>query len=219
MLPAITIDKLTLLVLAIYLFLVVCRIKTINMSILKLSVIALVSMIFFIACDGPVKGKNGIVYTSAVQYNDYIIDRQTKLSKEMVNFYGAIELSIDSADQIMDKMQQQLEKSYTEISGMAPYKGDSTFREKGVRLFAFYKDEMIPTLREMISIRKKELTVSTEASTDPRMETLQAKIDDGEEKLVNDFLSVQKKFAKENKLRLEETPEQEKIRKKLEAEN
>jgi hypothetical protein len=218
MLTAITADKLNHLVLAGYFFLVVCRIKINNMKLLKLSCIVLVSVIFFMACKGPVKGKNGIVYTSAVQYNDYIIDRQTKLSKEMVNFYGAIELSIDSADIILDRMQKQLEKSYTEISGMAPYKGDSVFREKGVQLFAFYKDEMIPTIREIINIRKKELTVSDEASTDPRMETLQAKIDNGEEKVVNDFLSVQKKFAKENRLKLEETSEQEKIRKKLEAE-
>lgn len=38
------------------------------------------------ACNKPVKGRNGVVYKSAVQYNDYIVNRQTTLMKNVVAF-------------------------------------------------------------------------------------------------------------------------------------
>ncbi len=52
----------------------------------------------FTACKETVKGKNGVDYKSASEYNEYIVNRQTDLMQKIIEFGKVANVSIDSAE-------------------------------------------------------------------------------------------------------------------------
>lgn len=83
---------------------------------LSLAVLIIVS---FICCNlGEVKGKNGIVYKNAWEYNDYIVSRQTKVVNYILDFVRTADTNLDAAEVLLDKGIIAINASINDIKGI-----------------------------------------------------------------------------------------------------
>jgi hypothetical protein len=167
----------------------------------------------FIACNQPAKGRNGVTYKSAVQYNDYIVSRQTTLMQHVLNFSKAAEINLDSAEKMLDKYTIETARAVEEIKGMPAYKGDSSLRYAAVKSFSFYKNVFQNDYSRIIKIRKKGDDMTTEDIEE--MENIVKKITREEEGVDKSFHNAQKSFADKNHMKLTENEMQKKFEKEI----
>ena len=128
----------------------------------KFLVIIVILVCGIIACNQPAKGRNGVSYKSAVQYNDYIVGRQSKLMQHILDFTKAAEINLDSAEKMLVNYTNETAKTIEEIKGMPAYKGDTSLRDAAVRSFSFYKDVFQNDYSRIITIRKKGVDMTSE---------------------------------------------------------
>ncbi|MEO5948396.1 MAG: hypothetical protein ABIP79_16380, partial [Chitinophagaceae bacterium] len=115
----------------------------------------LIAAVGFMACNSPEKGENGVTYKTPVQYNDYIIGKQTILLERIMKFADAAKIDLDSADKLLDKYSAEAAVMIKDIKGMPAFKKDSTFREAAVNSFTFYKKAFDDYYKQIIRIRKE----------------------------------------------------------------
>ncbi len=166
-------------------------------------------VITMMACKESVKGRNGEVYKSAVQYNDYIVDRQTIVVKDIMEFSRVSAIDLDSAYLLLEKYEEKTDHTIRELEGMPAYKGDSSFRDAGVKLFNFYKKIFGGPYKELVNIRRSPDGVTEEGEA-----RLQQIIDDltkEEEKYDKIFYNAQQQFSKNNNMKMKKNEMQEKI--------
>lgn len=157
--------------------------------------------VFFFACkDKPVKGTNGITYKTPVQYNDYIVTRQTTLMENIMSFVDVAQSNLDSAEILLDKYVKATGDMIREIKGMPPYKGDSTLRDAAAGIFGFYKKIFDKDYRQIIHIRKGEEGQSADADT--QIEQIVKRIEGEEKGFDTRFQAAQKDFARKNNMKL-----------------
>jgi hypothetical protein len=161
------------------------------------------------ACNQPVKGKNGQVYKSAVQYNDYIIGRQTILIKDVMDMLKVAQTDLDSANKMLDNFVVKTGGLITDIEGMPPYKGDSSFRNAAIASFTFYKKVFGNEYKQLISIRKDGGDATEEGIA--KMNKIVDNISREEEKYDKTFHNAQKDFADKNHMKLGENEMQKKL--------
>lgn len=173
----------------------------------KLTILAL--LFILAACSNSVKGPNGVVYKSAVQYNDYIVARQSTLFKNVMELVKIAETDLDSAANMLDQYVNQADVILKEIKGMPPYKGDSVLRNAAIRSFSFYRQVFDKDYRDIIRIRQSSADSSL---TDPATEISQIvdNIKSREEGYDRDFQNAQKDFARKNNMKLVENELQKK---------
>lgn len=162
----------------------------------------IVIAILLVSCGRPgVKGRNGVTYNSPTEYNDYIISRQTKLIKNILNFAKASETSIDSAEHLLKESAKLTATMVEEIRNMPPYKQDSGMRDAAVQIFTFYKQVFEKDYYDILMLRKKS---SEEMTAEDQAEAARIvdKISKEEEGLDKVFNEAQKKFARDNHMRL-----------------
>ncbi len=174
--------------------------------------LVLATVAIFSACNKPVKGTNGVTYKTPVQYNDYIVSRQTDLMRKVINFSKAAEIDIDSAAGMLSGYASETGKMIEEIKGMPPYKGDSILRNAAVRSFSFYKKVFEEDYMDIIRIRQKE-DISQEDVDE--MDRIVKKITREEEGFDKSFHNAQNEFAKKNNMRLRENEVQKEMDKEL----
>ena len=109
------------------------------MSLTVRTIYLLLLIVLFAACKQTVRGRNGIVYDSPSEYNDYIISRQTAIIKNILALGNTAESDIDSAYSMLDKYTNEASAVINEIKSMPPYKGDSSLRDAAVNSFSFYR--------------------------------------------------------------------------------
>ena len=165
------------------------------------------------ACNQPAKGKNGVTYKSAVQYNDYIVSRQAKLMQKVLDFAKATEINLDSAEKMLERFTGETAIAVEEIKGMPPFKGDSSLRDAAVRSFGFYKNVFQNDYFRIISIRKKGEEITTEDQDE--MKRIVDKITREEEGFDKSFHNAQKNFADKNHMKLMENDMQKKFDKEI----
>jgi len=178
-----------------------------------LSVIIVILFFGMIACNKPVKGKNGVTYKTAVQYNDYIVSRQTKLLQNVLDFSKAAEINLDSAEKMLEKFADETTLKIEEIKGMPAYHGDSALRNAAVRTFSFYKDVFQDDYSSIIRIRKKGDEMTSEDMDE--IKNIVDKITREEEGFDKSFHNAQKNFADRNKMKLAENEMQKKFEKEI----
>lgn len=170
---------------------------------------AVIIAAYVLACNQPVKGKNGQVYKSAVQYNDYVIGRQTILIKDVMEMSKIAQTDLDSANKMLDLFVVETDSLITDIKGMPPYKGDSSFRDAAIASFSFYKKVFGNEYKQLLSIRKDGGDATEEGVTE--MNRIVDNISREEEKYDKAFHNAQKGFADKNHMKLGENE----MRKKL----
>jgi hypothetical protein len=163
----------------------------------------------FIACKESAKGTNGITYKSPVQYNDYIVGRQTTLMKNIVDFSDMAQNNPDSAEKMLDAYSAETATMIKEIKGMPPYRGDSSLREAAIGTFSFYKKIFEDDYKQILQINK-EGGGTTEEGAD-KLNSIIDKISKEEEKLDKTFHNAQSAFAKKNNMKLIENEMQKKV--------
>jgi len=72
------------------------------MYLLKRIALLFLFIAVFIACNNPVKGRNGVVFKNPADYNDYIISRQTILIKNILDLGKKADSDVDSAYGMLD---------------------------------------------------------------------------------------------------------------------
>jgi hypothetical protein len=162
------------------------------------------------SCNSPVKGKNGVIYKSAVEYNDFIVSRQTKLIRNVLEFSKAAEVNTDSAQQKLNTYVNQAEEMINEIKGMPPYKGDSLLRDAAISSFAFYKKVFDKDYREILDIKRKgDENITTEDAE--RANAIIERITKEEESYDKRFHEAQKSYAQKNNMKLIDNKMQQEI--------
>lgn len=175
--------------------------------------IIIVLVCSIISCNQPVKGRNGVTYKSAVQYNDYIVSRQSKLMQNVLNFSKAAEINLDSAEKMLVKYSIETATTVEEIKGMPAYKGDTSLRNAAARSFNFYKDVFQNDYTGIITIRKKGDEMTSEDIE--KMKNIADKITREEEGFDKSFHNAQKNFADKNNMKLMENEMQKKFEKEV----
>ena len=166
-------------------------------------------LILLASCNQPVKGKNGIQYKSASQYNDYIVSRQSVVMKNVMDFVTVSETSLDSAEKMLDRYILQLTDIIREVKGMPAYKGDSTLRDAAASTFNFYKRIFGNEYKQLINIRKNGGAFTEEGVAE--MNRIVDKITREEEQYDKAFHNAQADFAEKNNMKLTDNELQKKI--------
>lgn len=160
----------------------------------------------FIACNSPEKGSNGVTYKTAVEYNDYIVGRQSTLLKKIMKFAEVAQMDLDSADLMLDGFVKDADGMIKEIKGMPSYKKDTAFRKAAINSFTFYRKAFDDYYRDIIRIRK-EGADDAETQLNDLLEKLTAE----EDKHDKAFHNAQRNFAEKNKMQLKDNEIQKKI--------
>jgi len=160
-------------------------------------------------CTQPVRGKNGVVYRSASEYNDYIVSRQSTVMQQVLDFVAVSERDLDSADKMLDGYVLQLDRIISEIHAMPAYRGDSALRNAAVRTFEFYRRIFGNEYKRIIAIRREGGSFTAEGMEE--MERIVQEIERTEEKFDKAFHDAQLNFARRNNMQLKENEMQKEI--------
>ena len=169
----------------------------------------LVLSLVIVSCSQPAKGPNGVVYKNAVDYNDYIIGRQTQIIKKVMDFIKVSETDLDSARNMLDTYSHDMDGIINDIKGMPAWKGDTTLRNAAVNSFRFYQKIFDKDYKRLIDIRKSGAAETEEGANE--MNKIVEDITREEDALDKDFHNAQKDFADKNKMKLTENDMQKKI--------
>ena len=156
------------------------------------------------ACRQTATGKNGVTYHNPVEYNDYIVNRQSKLMQNILLFGKVANESIDSAEALMRESVNQAGVMIHEIEGMPAYQGDSVLRNAAIRSFSFYKRVFGDEYMQVLEIRRKGDAATTDDID--RINDIVKRIGDEEETFDHEFKQAQEQFAKRFHMRLRENP-------------
>ncbi len=176
------------------------------------SVTLLLLLTLLFACKEPLKAKDGTVFKSPADYNEYIISRQTKVIRSIIELGNRIEVSPDTAYKLLDQYAGQTDSVVTDIKGMPPFRGDSSFRDAAVRSFTFYKTLFNDHYRRILKVRMKG-NESTEEGIGELMEVMD-KIKREEEQLDKQLHNAQTEFARKYDMKMRPSAIQKEIDKK-----
>jgi len=144
-----------------------------------------------------------------VEYNDAIINEQTKISKVMLDMAGAFGTDINKAEIYRKVLVKQCVLSIETTQKLPAYDGSTKFRDAGVALYTFYKSISEKEYKEMIDILRKGSEI-TEADI-TKLTSLEQEITVKETPLDDAFQAAQTEFAKKYDLLLEENKMQDDI--------
>lgn len=164
----------------------------------------LLTAVLFASCKQAPKGANGVVYKTPAQYNDYIIDRQSTVIKNIMEFSKTAETDLEAAKSLLSKYATQTDSLIVDLKGMPDYNGDSALRNAAVNLFGFYKNIFGGAYKEMVDIR---INGGDEAA----IQAIVERITREEEGFDKSFQNAQKAFVKKNKMELKENEMQKEI--------
>ena len=162
----------------------------------SLGIIALL----FSACTNPVKGKNGVTFRTAIEYNDYIVEKQDTVIKLIDKFEMVADTSTNELNAFLADATLSVEKMIIDVEGMPEWKGNTEMRDKGVRMLEYYKSIFAVSYKRLIEITADgEISQAEEKDKE---DVIKKMTDDGT--LAEDaFFAAQKEFASKNNVRLE----------------
>lgn len=146
------------------------------------------------------KGANGVTYKSAVQYNDYIVSRQTKLMRNIMDFVKVAQTDLDSAELMLDNYVKETGTMVMDLKGMPAFKGDSALRDAAVSIFGFYKKIFDHDYRDIIHLRQDQEGDAT--VIEERIQQIVKNVEEEEKGYDSRFQGAQKAFAKKNNMKL-----------------
>lgn len=146
-------------------------------------------------------GRDGIKFKTPVAYNDYIITRQQKVVALIDQFANASNVSLDSANAVLERNSVAANEYLTDVNGLTSFNGDTAFKNAAVNSFAFYKRIFEQEYKELLAINAKGESI-TQNDRERAMTITQA-ITTEEAELDKRFINAQKDFAQKNKLELD----------------
>lgn len=172
-----------------------------------LFILVLPLVMFLSSCSD--KKSDKISFSSAIEYNDYIVNLQTKTIKEILILSDNMKAG-DSATVYasFDKFGTQAKASHEELKKLDVFEKDGEFRDKALDLFKFYVKIYEVDYKEMIElVLKKEISEKDIA----RVDEIVNKVSIEETKLDGEFAKAQKIFAKKHNIQIKENELQKEI--------
>ncbi len=164
---------------------------------------------FLVISCGP-KNKDGEVnFESALDYNNYIIDLQSKTIKAILSFADACSLADEtSMRSSYEKFQKQAKESLTELKKLGSFDGSTEFRDKAIDLFSFYVEVADNDYKKMLDLLlKKDFNDADQAEIDK----IVAKVSEKETGFDAAFAKAQEDFAAKNNLQITKNTLQDQI--------
>lgn len=129
---------------------------------------------------------------TAVEYNDIIVDEQSKIGQRIIDFNYAVEAG-EEMDLPLKLILEQIDISIAVVEKVKPWEDGAALKSSALSLFKFYKSIVAKEYSEMVGILKKENIAESDVA---RLDELLASITEREEKLDADFSYQQETFAK-----------------------
>ncbi len=140
-------------------------------------------------------------FASAVEYNNYIIGKQKDVLNDILMFSS--EQDASKGNKIMTDGVSKIDQHIKDLQNMPAWKGNTTFRDKAIDLFKFYKEMFATDYTSLLDGKDTEdLTKITGA---------QSSITEKEGKLEEAFIKAQKDFATANNIPLADNPMQKQV--------
>ncbi|MBL0183605.1 MAG: hypothetical protein IPP96_15475 [Chitinophagaceae bacterium] len=143
-------------------------------------------------------------FESAVAYNDFIVNEQTKVGMAIKKFNTTFENSTDTVEIHAARIaiSRQADSAVNRMNKMVPYKGDTSLKKNAISLFGFYSKIAGKEYKQFIWI-----FFSKEKTTEQKSKELQDIVNDitEREKIYDsNFLEAQKAFATKYNIKLTE---------------
>jgi hypothetical protein len=130
--------------------------------------------------------------TTAVEYNDLIVDEQNKIGQRIIDFNYAVEAG-EEMDLPLKLILEQINVSIEVVEKVKPWEDGAALKSSALSLFRFYKSIVAKEYQEMVNILKKENIAESDVA---QLDVLLASITEREAKLDADFAYQQETFAK-----------------------
>ena len=143
-------------------------------------------------------------FSTAVQYNDYIVEEQLKIGESLKEFISVFTNSNDSAEVHKSRMRiiARADSSVNNVKLMTPFKGDTALKANAIRLFSFYSGIAANEYRQLVSLSFSSKKSSGEISKETN--EIVKKITGKEAVFDKGFQDAQKAFAAKHNIDLKE---------------
>jgi hypothetical protein len=139
-----------------------------------------------------------LTFSSAVDYNNYVIGQQEKIVNKMNELSDAIDAeTYDVANTKREELVKQCVTSIDSVKALDAYNSNTGFRDEAVVLFTFYKAISEKEYKEMLDILKKKDITETDLA---RMNEIKEDITKRENERDGAFATAQNTFYKENNI-------------------
>lgn len=186
--------------------------KITTMLVSRRSVTLLLLLPLLFACKDLIRAKDGTLFKTPADYNEYIIGRQTRIIRNIMELGNQIEVSPDTAYALLDKYTAETDTVIADIKGMPPFRSDSAFRDAAIRSFSFYKVLFNEHYRRILQLRMHG-NDATEEGIGEIMEITE-KIKREEEQLAKQLHNAQAEFATRYGMKLRPSTIQQEMDKK-----
>ena len=129
---------------------------------------------------------------SAIDYNDMIVEEQTKIGQKIIDFNYAVESDADM-EMPLKLTLAQIDASIAAIENLSTWEDGAALKSSALQLFKFYKSIVSVEYREMVNILYHENLSDADVN---RLNELMASVSEREKKYDDDFQRVQEAFAK-----------------------
>lgn len=135
-------------------------------------------------------------FSTAVEYNDFIIGQQEKILDCHKACTDAIDQdNITVAKTKLDELAKQCKVAVDTLNKMDAYNNNTAFRDAGVKLFNYYKEYAGKGFKEELEIMSKP---RLNPDDENRINQIENEFSTKEGDLYNTFIEAQNKFASEN---------------------
>ena len=141
-------------------------------------------------------------FSTAAQYNDYIVDEQVKIGESLKEFISVFTNSTDSVQIHKARMRivARADSSVNNVKIMTPFKGDTALKANAIRLFSFYSRIAANEYRQLVSLSFSSKKSNEEISKETN--EIVKKITDKEAVFDKGFQDAQKAFAAKHNIDL-----------------
>jgi hypothetical protein len=165
-----------------------------------------------VSCKPSVKGKNGVSYDSAVEYNDYIVERQERLVQNIISLRSLTKEELIAADTLLLRYTRQADSIIEEVRGMPAYRKDTALRNAAINSFGFYKKIFEKEYPPILRLRQKDSEQLTTEEIEEANAILE-RIAKEERELDAEFQNAQREYAMKNNMRITDNKLQDQINK------
>lgn len=145
-------------------------------------------------------------FESAIEYNDFIINNQTKIIRSFLNL-----ANLAGTEEFAKHRKETLsicDKAIKEVASMGDYDGDTKFRDAAVNLFKFYKRIITNEFNEMNTLLMDE---NFDEKSLQKITELQEQVSQEEMSYDNQLQKCQGAFASKHGFEIEKSELQDAI--------
>lgn len=145
----------------------------------------------------------------AIEYNDAIINEQTKIIDLTLELVEMMDTDIEKCKDIRLEIVQQCDKSLVAIKALEGFEGSEKLKNSAIDLFTFYKKIYSNEYKQLFEILDKGENITEEDLA--YIENMEVDVTKQEEKYDKAFADAQQELATKFNFMIEENENQQKI--------